>query len=361
MRCTGKAAEQQADMELDRINDIDSPDRSRRNRGQLPRHAQGLFASALLFVGLCVSPATAVFAEPYPTKPVRILVPFSPGGVADIGARALAEKMTEKLGQRVIVENRPGAGGSVGIDVVARSPADGYTLLMASPSLVTNPSLQPDVTWDPVKSFTPVVMVASIPNVFVVGSKIPVSTLPELIAFAKANPGGVTYASAGVGSSNHLAGELLSRSIQTAMVHVPYKGQGDALRDLMEGSVTTVALTAALAKPQIDSGRLKAIAVTTLSRSAILPDVPTVSEAGLPGFEVNAWIAMFLPAGVSDEIVAKLNGTMREIAELPEIKDRFLQLGAELNMGPPEELGRYIRAEVDKWSKVIKDANIKIN
>jgi tripartite-type tricarboxylate transporter receptor subunit TctC len=361
MQCTGNAAERQAAFELDRTCDIEGPKNILRHRGLLRRHVRGLLASALFLAGLCVSPATESFAEPYPTKPVRIIVPFSPGGVADIGARVLAEKMTEKLGQRVIVDNRPGAGGSLGMDVVARSPADGYTLLMASPGLVTNPSLQPNLSWDPVKSFTPVAMIASIPNVFVVGSKIPVSTLPELIAYAKADPGGVTYASAGIGSSNHLAGELLSRSIQVEMVHVPYKGQGDALKDLMEGSVKTMALTAALAKPQIDSGRLKAIAVTTLSRSAILPNVPTVSEAGLPGFEVNAWIAMFLPAGASDEIVAKLNGTMREIAALPEVKDRFLQLGAELSMGSPAELGSYIRAEVDKWSKVIRDTNIKID
>jgi tripartite-type tricarboxylate transporter receptor subunit TctC len=360
MPCPLTADGPRADSGLDRIDEIDRA-KIRRDGAESRRRVLGSLASALLLAGLCVSPAAEAFAQPYPTKPIRILVPFTAGGVADIAARVLAEKMTEKLGERVIVENRPGAGGSVGMDVVARSPADGYTLMMASPGLVTNPSLQPDVTWDPVKSFTPLVMVASIPNVLVVGSKVPVSTLPELIAYAKATPGGITYASAGVGSSNHLAGELLSRSIQTEMVHVPYKGQGDALRDLMEGSVTTMALTAALAKPQIDSGRLKAIAVTTLSRSALLPNVPTMSEAGLPGFEVNAWIAMFLPAGVSGEIVAKLNGTMREVAELPEVRDRFLQLGAELSMGSPEELGRYIRAEVDKWSKVIKDANIKIN
>jgi tripartite-type tricarboxylate transporter receptor subunit TctC len=299
-------------------------------------------------------------ADSWPSKPVRLIVPFAAGGVADIIARLLADKLDARLGQRVVVENKPGAGGSIGTEFVAHAPADGYTLVLASPGFTVNPTLQKNVTWDPVRDFMPVTMLATIPNVIVVAAGHRAKSVKDLVEMAKAAPDTLTFGSAGIASSNHLAGELLCSMANVKMVHVPYRGQSEALQDVLNGRLDWMAVTLALAKPHIEAGTLRALAVTTADRSRFVPALPTVAET-FPGFEVSPWMALYLPARTEASIANRLNHEIRDLLSTPEVAQRLEQLGAEPKPSTPEALGEFTREDREKWARIIRQANITIN
>jgi len=319
-----------------------------------------LLAAALASVASLAASAAFGQADNYPNKPVRIVVPFTAGGVVDSIARLVGEKLSAKYGQPVIVENKVGAGGSIGTDYVAKSAPDGYTLLCVSPGHVVTPSLIKGVAWDPVRDFRAVAGFGVIPNVIVVHPDVAAKSMAELVALAKSSPTPLTYATAGVGTSNHLSGELLAQSAGIKLTHVPYKGQPDAMNDLLSGRVTMMPLTAALAVPHIKAGKLRPLAVTTATRSTALPDLPTVAEAAnLTGYEVGTWFGLVAPAKVPEAITKKLAADIAQILTMPEVKAKFDTLGMELAPQSPAQFDAFIGKEAAKWSKVIKQAGIE--
>ena len=313
------------------------------------------------FLLLAVLACGAAFAQPFPSKPIKVVVPYPPGGVVDVIARAIGERMSQNVGQPIVVENRTGAAGNIGTDAVARSAADGYTLVLASPSHTVNISLYSNLSWHPIQSFSPVVMVGVIPSVIVLHPSVPAGSLPEFIAYAKARPGKLNYGSAGAGSSIHLAAEMLKQMAGLHIVQIPYGGQPPALAALIAGDVQMMPLTMALAKARVQAGQLKAIAVTTPKRSGAMPDVPTVAESGYPGYEVSTWFAYLAPAGTPSEVVARLNQELTGAMRHPEVEKRLQNIGAELNPGSPEDLKRFLESDIERWAKVIKQAGIKVN
>jgi tripartite-type tricarboxylate transporter receptor subunit TctC len=301
-------------------------------------------------------------AANYPTKPVRLVVPFPAGGTTDILARAVAQKLSEAWGQQVIVDNRPGAGGNIGSDLVAKSKPDGYTLLMGTVGThAINPSLYKNMPYDHVKDFVPVILVAGVPNVLVVNPSLPVHSVPELIAYAKANPGKLNFASSGNGTSIHLSGELFKAMTGVEMTHVPYKGSAPALTDLIGGQVQLMFDNLPSSLPFIKAGKLRALAVTSGARAAALPDLPTLAESGLPGFEASSWFGVLAPAGTPRDIVAKLNGAIAGWLASPEAKEKLLAQGAIAAGGAPEDFARHIGAETSKWAKVVKASGAHID
>ena len=312
--------------------------------------------NALLLVA-CFA-AGAALAQAYPSKPLRMVVPFPPGGSADILGRSVGQKLGERLGQPVVIDNRPGAGASIGAKAVAEAPADGYTLLLGTVSSHAMSPATNTVGYDPVKDFTPIAEIASIPFVVLVHPGVPVKNIAELVALAKSKPGQVTYASAGSGTSNHLAGELLGMAAGIKMLHVPYKGSAPALNDLLGGQVNAMFDLQLTAMPQIKSGKVRALAMTGAKRSALLPELPTVREAGVPGYEVTAWFGFFGPAGVPKPIVDRLNAELNAIMKLPDIRAKFAELGVETESGSAEEFAGFVRGEAGKWAAVIKAAGI---
>jgi tripartite-type tricarboxylate transporter receptor subunit TctC len=312
--------------------------------------------NALLLVA-CLAPGAAL-AQAYPSKPLRMVVPFPPGGSADILGRSVGQKLGERLGQPVVIDNRPGAGASIGAKAVAEAPADGYTLLLGTVSSHAMSPATNTVGYDPVKDFTPIAEIASIPFVVLVHPGVPVKNIAELVALAKSKPGQVTYASAGSGTSNHLAGELLGMAAGIKMLHVPYKGSAPALNDLLGGQVNAMFDLQLTAMPQIKSGKVRALAMTGAKRSALLPELPTVREAGVPGYEVTAWFGFFGPAGVPKPIVDRLNAELNAIMKLPDIRAKFAELGVETESGSAEEFAGFVRGEAGKWAAVIKAAGI---
>ena len=312
--------------------------------------------NALLLVA-CFA-AGAALAQAYPSKPLRMVVPFPPGGSADILGRSVGQKLGERLGQPVVIDNRPGAGASIGAKAVAEAPADGYTLLLGTVSSHAMSPATNTVGYDPVKDFTPIAEIASIPFVVLVHPGVPVKSIAELVALAKSKPGQVTYASAGSGTSNHLAGELLGMAAGIKMLHVPYKGSAPALNDLLGGQVNAMFDLQLTAMPQIKSGKVRALAMTGAKRSALLPELPTVREAGVPGYEVTAWFGFFGPAGVPKPIVDRLNAELNAIMKLPDIRAKFAELGVETESGSAEEFAGFVRGEAGKWAAVIKAAGI---
>jgi tripartite-type tricarboxylate transporter receptor subunit TctC len=291
---------------------------------------------------------------------VRIIVPFTAGGVVDSIARIVGEKLAAKYGQAVVVENKTGAGGSIGTDLVAKAPPDGYTLLCVSPGHAVAPSLIKGVTWDPVRDFRAIEGFGIIPNVIVVHPSVPAKTMAEFVALAKASASPVTYATAGVGTSNHLSAELLAQSAGIKLTHVPYKGQPDAMNDLLGGRVSMMPLTAALAGPLLKAGKLRALAVTTATRSNALPGVPTVAEsANLPGYEVGTWFGLVTQAKVPDAIARKLSADVAEVLAMPDVKARLEVLGMDLAPQGAAQFDAFIGREFAKWSKVIKQAGIE--
>ncbi len=315
---------------------------------------------ALALVTACI--ASGAFAQAYPNHSIRLVVPFPAGGTTDILARDVAKKLTDTLGQSVVVDNRPGAGGNIGADLVAKAPPDGYTLLMGTVGThAINPSLYAKMPYDHIKDFVPVVLVAGVPNVLVVNPSVPVNSVADLIKLAKSKPGAINFASSGSGTSIHLSGELFKTMTGVDMTHVPYKGSSPALTDLMGGQVQIMFDNLPSSLALIKSGKLRAVAVTSLKRAPALPDVPTVSESGVPGFEASSWFGILAPAGTPAPIVAKLNAEVNKWLQSPEGKEQLLAQGAEVAGGPPEQFVAHIRAETDKWAKVVKASGAKVD
>ncbi len=320
---------------------------------------RSLSLAAALCAGTMAAPLAHAQADAYPNHPIRIIVPFTAGGIVDSIARLVGDKLSTKYGQPVIVENKAGAGGSIGTEVAAKAAPDGYTLLCVSPGHTVAPSLMKGVSWNPVQDFRAVQGFGVISNVFVVHPDLPVKTMSELIALAKKSPTPLTYGTAGNGTSNHLSGELLGQMADIKLTQVPYKGQPDAMSDLLAGRISMMPLTAALASGHIKTGKLRALAVTTVKRSPALPDVPTVAEAAnLPGYEVGTWFGLVTQSRVPDAIVNKLSADITEIMQMPDVKAKFATLGMDPNPQGPAQFDAFIAGEFSKWSRVIKQAGI---
>jgi len=315
---------------------------------------------ALLLAAALAAIAPPAAADIYPAKPIRFVVAFPPGGGTDIIARSIAQKLSGRLAQTVVVDNRPGAGGNIGTDIVAKSAPDGYTLLMGSAGpLAINASLFASMPFDPLRDLAPVTLAASTPNVLVVHPSLKAATVKELIALAKAHPGEINFASSGHGTPAHLAGELFNSMAGVKLVHVPYKGAAPALADLLGGQVQIMFSTMPPALPHVKDGKLRALAVTSLKRSPAMPGLPTVDEAALPGFEANTWHGVVLPAGAPGAIVARLNREIVAILHLPDVVERLSAQGAEPVGSTPEEFAAYIRSETVKWAKVVRESGAK--
>lgn len=317
-----------------------------------------LSASAGLISGTALSQPAA-----YPSRPVRLIVPFTPGGTTDIFARLVGEKLSQSLGQQFIIDNRGGAGGNIGTDAVAKADPDGYTLVMGTVGThAINPSLYAKMPYDALNDFAPVAYVAGVPNLMVVSpKKVKATTVQEFIAEAKAAPGKMTMASSGNGTSIHLSGELFKQMTGIEMPHVPYRGSGPAVNDLIGGQVDVMFDNLPSSIEQVRSGNLRALAVTSSKRSPAIPDKPTLAEAGLTGFEASSWFALFAPKGTPSEITTKLNQEVRKALETPELQKRFADLGGEIRPMSPDELMAYVRAEHEKWAKVVKTSGAKID
>ncbi len=304
---------------------------------------------------------THAFAQSYPSKPIRLVLPYPPGGGTDVIARPLAQKLTEQLGQQVIVDNRGGAGGNIGMEFVAKSPPDGYTLLFAlTAQYAVNPSLYPKLPYDPVKDYAPVSLLANAPYLLVVHPSVPAKAVPELIALMKARPGQLAYSSSGNGSGAHLAGEMLRSLARVEMTHVPYKGAGPAMPDLIAGQVQLSFVTYTAAGPHIKTGRLRALGVTTAKRSPTLPDLPAIAET-VPGYDSAVWYGFAAPAGTPADIVAKLNTEVLRVLAAPDFRNR-ITLEAVAPIGTSsEEFGAFIKSEIVRWAKVVKDSGAKVD
>ncbi|QNP58439.1 tripartite tricarboxylate transporter substrate binding protein [Paenacidovorax monticola] len=309
---------------------------------------------ALAAASLCATAQTA-----YPGKPVTIVVPFSPGGAADIMSRLLAERLNKRLGQPVIVENKPGAGTMIASEYVAKAAPDGYTLLLAASSLGIAPSLYSKVNYDPVKDFTPVSQVASVVHVLVVHPSIPAKNVGELVTWLKANPTKANYGSVGAGTSTHLEAELFNSVAGVKMQHIPYKGSAPALTDMVGGQLQVMFDAYASSGPFIKDGKVRLLAVTTAQRSQSLPDTPTVAESGLPGYEAMPWLGLVAPAKTPAPVVNKLYAELHEVLKEPEVQDKFRSLGLDIIGSKPEEFGAFLRRDIVKWAKVVKDSGAR--
>ena len=317
---------------------------------------QLLAGVALAAAALC-GPAQA---QGYPSKPVNIVVPFAPGGATDIMTRLLAERLSKRLGQPVIVENKPGAGTMIASEYVAKAPADGHTVLMAASSLGIAPSLYSKVNYDPVKSFAPISLVASVVHVLEVHPSVPVKSVGELITWLKANPGKANYGSVGAGTSTHLESELFNTMAGVKMVHVPYKGSAPALTDLVGGSLQVMFDAWASSGPFVKDGRTRLLAVTTAQRSKILPDVPTVAESGYKGFDMSTWYGLLMPAGAPAPIVAQMNGAVNKLLATPEMQKAIHDQGAEPLAMTPEAFSQQLQRDYQGMEKIVRDAGVKI-
>ena len=315
---------------------------------------------AAFALALCVLAPAHAQVSPFPGKPIRMIVPFPPAGPTDVVARIIGQKLSERWGQQVLVENRAGAGGTIGAELVARAAPDGYTLVMGSTAnMAVNVTLFDKLSYDPIKDFAPVNLAAITPNLLVVNPSMPAKNVREFIAVAKAKPGSINYASGGSGTPSHLAAELFKTMSGVQMNHVPYKGSIPALTDIMGGQVALMFDSMASALPLVKSGKLKALAQTGARRSAAAPDIPTIGESGLPGYDVAGWFGVLAPAGTPRDIVMKLSSEITQILNLPEVKERYALLGAEPGPGNPDEFGRFLAAEIIKWAKVIRDSGTK--
>lgn len=321
-----------------------------------------LGTAALAGAGLLPHAALAQADGAWPAKPIKWVVPFPPGGAMDVIARTLGEKAGRTLGQPFVIENRPGAGGNIGADAVAKSPADGYTIMITSIGMATNKALYPRLSYDPQKDFAPVSLLAVVPNVLVVNaSKTADKSVADVIARAKRDPGKLTYASAGNGTSIHLAGEVFASMAGLDLLHVPYKGSGPAVTDMLGGQVDLMFDSITSARPHIQAGKLRALGVTSAKRSATLPDVPTIAEAGVPGYEVSPWFAVFAPAGTPQAIVAKINAALIDAMKQPDTVAKFETIGAEPIGSTPQQLATHLDKELARWGKLIKERNIRMD
>jgi tripartite-type tricarboxylate transporter receptor subunit TctC len=319
-------------------------------------------AAVVLTAALALAGASGARAQAYPTHPVRLVVPYPAGGAADILARVIGQKLSERLGEPVIVENRPGAGTAIGAKFVAKAPPDGYTILMGTVSShAINPALTKDVGYDPVADFAPISLVASLPFILDVNPSVPAHSVAELIALAKRQPGKLTFASAGIGTSNQLAGELFKSMAGIDIVHVPYRGSAPALEDVIAGHVTMMFDLTITSLPQIAAKQVRALAITTPRRSKLVPDLPTVAESGLPGYAVDAWFGLFAPAKTPDTVVSRLNAETVAVMSLPDVRASLAKQGAEPLTSTPADFARYVRSELAKWTKVVHQSRISIN
>jgi tripartite-type tricarboxylate transporter receptor subunit TctC len=302
--------------------------------------------------------ATTAQAQAWPTKPIRYIVPFPPGAFNDTLARIMAAELPKALGQPVLVENRPGGNTIIGTEAAAKSPPDGYTLFGAALPFAVIQSLY-KTPFDVTKDFAPITLAGTTPNLLVANPNVPINTVKELIAFAKANPGSLNYASTGNGTSNHLSFELFKSMTGTTVTHVPYKGSAPAVTDLIAGQVQVMFDNTPNVLPHVKAGKLKAIAVSSKKRSSLAPEVPTVDESGVPGYDVTVWFGILAPAGTPKEIVARLNAEMVRIMRTPEVTDRFNKAGVDVVASSPEYFSDFLKSEVVRWAKVVQDANIK--
>jgi tripartite-type tricarboxylate transporter receptor subunit TctC len=311
---------------------------------------------ALLFSFLI---ANAFGQDAWPSRPIRFILPFPPGGGTDILGRMIAERLSANLGQPVVTENRGGAGGNVGAEAAARSAPDGYTIVLVAPSLAISPTLYSKINYDPVKDFAPISLVATVPNLMITQPSLPVQNLQEFIAHAKSKPGDLNFGSGGAGTSNHLAGELFNLVAGTKLVHIPYKGVNLAMQDVLSGNVHLVFIGTPAATPHVKAGKLRALAVVAPQRSAALPEVPTVAEAGLREFEVTTWYGVLAPAGTPRPVINRVNAELVKIMHSPELKEKLAATGTDPLTSTPEEFAAYIKSEIAKWGDVIRKAGVK--
>ena len=317
--------------------------------------------SRSIFFALALITTSAALAQNYPNKPIHWIVGFAAGGGADILARAVAPKLGEALGQQIIIENRTGAAGNIAMEYVVKSPPDGYTWLMGSPGLASNPSLYPKLTFDPIRDFATVAMLGAVPNLMVVRLSLAATSVKEFIALARSNPGKLNFASSGTGSSLHLAAELLKSMANIEMTHVPYKGSSLAENDLIGGQVDVFFDVLPSAAPYVKAGRIRALAITDLKRSSLFPELPTMDEAGVPGYRAVTWNAVLAPAGTPKEVIAKINLAVAKLLQSAEMKERFTAIGTEPLLMTPDQFASFLREETTKWSGVIRKAGIKLD
>ena len=318
---------------------------------------------AALAAGLMLPWGTQAQTEArWPNKPVKWVVPFPPGGAMDVIARTLGDRLAQDLGQAFVIENRPGAGGNIGADYVAKQPADGHTIMITSIGMATNKALYPKLSYDPVKDFTPVSLLAVVPNVLVVNpARSSDKSVKDVLAHARQAPGQLTYASAGNGTSIHLAGEVFASMAQLKLLHIPYKGSGPAVTDMLGGQVDLMFDSITSARPHIQSGKLKALGVTSARRSSALPEVPTIAEAGVPGYEVSPWFAVFAPAGTPPDVVARLNKALITAMRQPEIVRKLESVGAEPIGSTPQALDEHLNKELLRWGALIQERGIRLD
>ena len=321
------------------------------NRRQVLLQAAGWAALAIT--------GTTHAQGPYPDKPIRLIVPYPPGGGTDVIARIVQDRLRAALGQSIVIENRGGAGGSIGTELAAKSAPDGYTVLFTLSSHTINPAIFPKLSFDTARDFEPIGTVCSLPQILVANPAFPANTVSELVAMAKEKPGALSYASVGNGSPGHLAGEMMKLRTATQMTHIPYRGGGPAVIDVMSGQVPLLWVSIPAAAQFVKQKQLKAIAVSTVKRSAAFPDVPTMQESGIADFEVDSWYAMFVPAKTPRPIIDRLNAALNTVLKEPEIREKLLAQGSEAVGGTPEQLGAVVNAELPKWAKLVKDAGIK--
>jgi tripartite-type tricarboxylate transporter receptor subunit TctC len=316
-------------------------------------------ALLLLFAAWLATPAQT-FAQQYPARPIRLVLGFAPGGASDTMARTIANRLAENLGQPVVIDNRAGAGGNIAAEIVAHSAPDGYTMLLGNNGILAiNVSLYPKIGFDPVKDFAPVVLVASQPNILVVNPSVPAHSVKELVALARSKPGQLNYASPGAGTTGHLAADLFKTMAGVNMVVIPFKGGGPAVLAVISGECQLTFATALSVQPQIKAGKVRALAVTTARRSASFPDLPTVAEAGVPGFDAITWHGIVVPARTPQTVIARLNREFNKLLQTADMRERLMVLGSDIIGGEPKQLSDYMRVEIPRWAKVIKESGAK--